>query len=251
MPIGVYKSENRGRYFVIDPLPYLVGDLYRHVAAPSFSRIERNDAHRAFILPFEDIADHRGAARRIFVRHAPSPAERAEVVQHNIGVVIGYEARHERNSAQIRSPKIAPKSISGPFTFPSSRRLLRNVCQSAIACDTAQAKPPPIIADRSSGLTPPVQTSSLPLESGGFSFLFWQAGLAADPLFINVLVRRRRLNLPRKSGGPPLFAPSLNVERYIAHDPNSGFAVLPWCYGLNADDVRKVPTTPQGNQHRR
>jgi hypothetical protein len=38
----------------------------------------------------------------------------------------------------------------------------------------------------------------------------------------------------------------LNVERDIAHDPNSKFAVLPWCYGLNAHDVRKVPTAPQG-----
>ena len=51
-------------------------------------------------------------------------------------------------------------------------------------------------------------------------------------------LRRRR---PTKSGGPPLLAPSFKVQGDIAHNRNSGFAVLPQCDDLNAHRVRKVP----------
>jgi hypothetical protein len=44
----------------------------------------------------------------------------------------------------------------------------------------------------------------------------------------------------RKSGSPPLFAPSFKVQGYKAHNRNSGFAVLPQCYGLNARGALKV-----------
>jgi hypothetical protein len=51
----------------------------------------------------------------------------------------------------------------------------------------------------------------------------------------------------RKSGNPPLFAPSFKVQRNTAHNRNSGFAVLSQCDDLNAHRVRKVPA---GNQKR-
>jgi len=47
----------------------------------------------------------------------------------------------------------------------------------------------------------------------------------AEPLtllFMLALLRRGFWRLPRKSGGPPLFTPSLKVQRDITHD-NSGF----------------------------
>jgi hypothetical protein len=41
------------------------------------------------------------------------------------------------------------------------------------------------------------------------------------------LFRRDRA---RKSGRPSLFEPSLKVQRNLAHNPPSGFEVLPQCY---------------------
>ena len=58
------------------------------------------------------------------------------------------------------------------------------------------------------------------------------------------LFRRDRA---RKSGGPSLFEPSLKVQRDFAHNPPSGFEVLPRCYDLNVHEARKVrPTRRRG-----
>jgi hypothetical protein len=44
----------------------------------------------------------------------------------------------------------------------------------------------------------------------------------------------------QKSRSPPLFAPSLNFQRNIAHNQSSGFAVAPRVKGLNARGPLKV-----------
>ena len=44
----------------------------------------------------------------------------------------------------------------------------------------------------------------------------------------------------RKSGSPPLFAPSFKVQGDTAHNQSSGFAVAPRVKGLNARGPLKV-----------
>jgi hypothetical protein len=44
-------------------------------------------------------------------------------------------------------------------------------------------------------------------------------------ILLFALLRRGFWRLPRKSGGPPLFAPSLNVQGDDTHD-HSGFSVI-------------------------
>jgi hypothetical protein len=44
----------------------------------------------------------------------------------------------------------------------------------------------------------------------------------------------------RKSGGPPLLAPSFKVQRNTAHNPSSGLVVAPVSKELNAFDGLKV-----------
>jgi hypothetical protein len=83
------------------------------------------------------------------------------------------------------------------------------------------------------------------LNRAGFSFGF--GGLGKLLLLLRLTLGRRRRSRPIKSGGPPLFEPSFKVQGYAAHNRNSGFAVLPRCYGLNARGARKVPA---GNQKR-
>src|ERR1700724_2156245 len=59
----------------------------------------------------------------------------------------------------------------------------------------------------------------------GFSFGF--GGLGKLLLLLRLALGRRWRSRPTKSGGPPLFEPSLKVQGYKAHNRNSGFAVLP------------------------
>jgi hypothetical protein len=77
------------------------------------------------------------------------------------------------------------------------------------------------------------------LNPAGFSLGF--GGLGKLLLLLRLALGRRWRSRPTKSGGPPLFEPSLKVQGYKAHNRNSGFAVLPQCDDLNAHRVRKVP----------
>jgi hypothetical protein len=84
----------------------------------------------------------------------------------------------------------------------------------------------------------------------GFSFGFGGFGkrlLLLLLLLLRLALGRRWRSRPTKSGAPPLLAPSFKVQGDIAHNRNSGFAVLPQCDDLNAHRVRKVPA---GNQNR-
>jgi hypothetical protein len=78
------------------------------------------------------------------------------------------------------------------------------------------------------------------LNPAGFSFGFGRFGKLLL-LLLRLALGRRWWSRPTKSGGPPLFEPSLKVPGYNAHNLNSGFAVPPLCDDLNAHRVRKVP----------
>ena len=56
----------------------------------------------------------------------------------------------------------------------------------------------------------------------GFPFGFGGRAKWLTVLFTLALSGRGRRRLPRKSGGPTLFAPSFEVQRDRAHDRNSG-----------------------------
>ncbi len=71
----------------------------------------------------------------------------------------------------------------------------------------------------------------------GFSFGFGGCGKL---LLLRLALRRRWRNLPRKSGGPPLFALSLKVERNIAHNRAPGSLSCPGATTLNAHRPLKV-----------
>jgi hypothetical protein len=77
------------------------------------------------------------------------------------------------------------------------------------------------------------------LNPAGLSFGF--GGLGKLLLLLRLALGRRGRSRPAKSGGPPLLAPSFKVQGDIAHNRNSGFAVLPQCDDLNAHRVRKAP----------
>jgi hypothetical protein len=59
----------------------------------------------------------------------------------------------------------------------------------------------------------------------GFSFGFGGRAELLTLLFMLALLGRGFWRLPRKSGGPPLFAPSLKVKGDDTHN-NSGFSVI-------------------------
>jgi hypothetical protein len=59
------------------------------------------------------------------------------------------------------------------------------------------------------------------LNPAGFSFAFAGCGKLLTLLFPMLLERAR------KSGGPPLLAPSFKVQRDTAHNQSSGSAVAP------------------------
>ena len=58
-----------------------------------------------------------------------------------------------------------------------------------------------------------------------FSFRLWRARRAVTLLFMLALLGRGFWRLPRKSGGPPLFAPSLQVQGDDTHN-DSGCSVI-------------------------
>jgi hypothetical protein len=89
--------------------------------------------------------------------------------------------------------------------------------------------------------------SSPPLQPGGFFFWIWgrqatDSGFQADALW-----RRRR---PQKSGSPPLFELSLQIERNNAHNPNSGGRDPAPGADFNTHRVLKVPKRRRRNQRR-
>ena len=71
------------------------------------------------------------------------------------------------------------------------------------------------------------------LNPAGFSFAFAGCGKLLTLLFPMLLERAR------KSGGPPLLAPSFKVQRDV-HSKRSGFAVAPGTGGVNARGSLKV-----------
>jgi hypothetical protein len=71
--VGLQERENRFRYLVLfnTASAYLVGDVNGHVARPSFSGIEGDDADWAVKLAREQVADQLAAISGVFVRFAP------------------------------------------------------------------------------------------------------------------------------------------------------------------------------------
>jgi len=68
-----------------------------------------------------------------------------------------------------------------------------------------------------SHVTQPVRTSTPPFRPGGFSCCFGWRGKLLILAFRPISLRSRRRSQPNKSGGPPLIALSLKVQRDIAH----------------------------------
>jgi hypothetical protein len=62
-------------------------------------------------------------------------------------------------------------------------------------------------------------------HSGPTGFPFGFGGRAELLILLFAFLRRGFWRLPRKSGGPPLFAPSLNVQGDDTH-AHSGFSVI-------------------------
>jgi len=81
----------------------------------------------------------------------------------------------------------------------------------------------------------------------GFSFDFAVLGKLSNLLFMPVLLGRGRRNRPHKSGGPPLFEPSLKVQRDNAHNQNSTFA-LPGLNGPQRETWRSLSQTSPGSR---
>jgi hypothetical protein len=69
-----------------------------------------------------------------------------------------------------------------------------------------------------SSVTQPVRTSTPPFQPGGFSCWLWLVGKLLILAFRPISLRIRRRSQPNKSGGPPLIALSLKVQRDIAHN---------------------------------
>src|SRR6202030_1224119 len=74
-------------------------------------------------------------------------------------------------------------------------------------------------------------------------FRFGGLGKSSTRSLRLLLMRRHRRDRARKSGGPTLFELSLKVQRDFAHNPPSGFEVLPRCHDLNVHEARKVHPT--------
>ena len=85
------------------------------------------------------------------------------------------------------------------------------------------------------------------LSSAGRFFDFSGLGKPSTRSLRLLLIRRHRRYGARKSGCPTPFELSLKVQRDFAHNPPSGFEVLPRCYDLNVHEARKVhPTRRRG-----
>ena len=66
-----------------------VSDLHRHVTGPAFGGVEGHDADWMTILALHKVADQRLAVSVVRVGLAPAAANPAEVIQHEICVLVG------------------------------------------------------------------------------------------------------------------------------------------------------------------
>jgi hypothetical protein len=73
----------------------------------------------------------------------------------------------------------------------------------------------------------------------GFSFAFVGHG---DPLMLPLPFKAMLFARAGKSGRPPPLEPSLKVQRDIAHNQSSGFAVAPGGRGLQRVQALKGPS---------
>ena len=82
------------------------------------------------------------------------------------------------------------------------------------------------------------------LNNAGFAFAVVGRGELLMLLLFKAMPLLERAG-GRKSGGPPLLAPSFKVQRDTAHNQSSGFAVAPRVKGLNARGPLKVQQRDQ------
>jgi len=135
-------------------------------------------------------------------------------------------AFHRRNQRKPAVP-VAPRSGREP-PKSTARDLTRVRFQSCRVCGASYFA---ILAIPGRPLTRGRPKGQL--NPAGFSFAFAGCGKLLTLLFPMLLERAR------KSGGPPLLAPSFKVQRDV-HSQSSGFAVAPGTGGVNARGPLKV-----------
>jgi hypothetical protein len=108
-------------------LAELLGNISRDVLRPFFGGVEGNDAERTFVLPLEQIENDGFHIGLFDVSFVPDPAMLAQVVHHQIDVLIvaaGHDRgrpaglTHYRHTTKVRiqasARRIVPRSGNGP-----------------------------------------------------------------------------------------------------------------------------------------
>jgi hypothetical protein len=90
-PVGLQELEYRVRYLAELNVTsaQLVGDIQGHVTGPALGGVERHDADGMTILVAHKVADQRFSVSVFRVGLAPTTPSPAEVIEHEIGVLIG------------------------------------------------------------------------------------------------------------------------------------------------------------------
>jgi hypothetical protein len=118
--IGFDESKKRSRDFIVLNVtsPHLVGHVGGHIPAPAFNGIEGDDANRLAVLAREQIADQGLAIGRIRIGLAPSsPIPRAEIVENDVGVLLGPVGRNRwrgTHNGSSEFPSADQKLVHGP-----------------------------------------------------------------------------------------------------------------------------------------
>ncbi|WP_407166406.1 hypothetical protein [Bradyrhizobium sp. ORS 111] len=77
-------------HFIVlrDAAPELVGNILGDIARPSFGGVEGHNADRVAVLVVHQTPDQGFAIGALFIRFAPGAAKSAEIVQHQVGIMV-------------------------------------------------------------------------------------------------------------------------------------------------------------------
>jgi hypothetical protein len=86
----------QGGWYYVTALAKFAGYIVRGIARPALRGVERDYPHRIVILTVEQVSDQRRSVGLRIVRLTPSPAERTEIIEHNIDIAIAFFGHNRR-----------------------------------------------------------------------------------------------------------------------------------------------------------
>src|SRR5690242_445347 len=88
----------------------LVGNIHRHIARPAFGGVEGDDANGMPVLAVDQLADQRIPISAFRVGFSPGAPDTAEVIQHQVSVLIGLLGHDGWRGTHDQTPRPTPST---------------------------------------------------------------------------------------------------------------------------------------------